>query len=124
MTDLIAAIETSRYLLAFGDNWDENGTIGFTELTWKRAAQVLINVVTEVARTQGVTATSTEILPSSAGGLDIDVRLKDRELLISIPADPAKPARFYGDDGRGDVQVKGTLDTSNIPEWLSMWMAG
>lgn len=120
---LLAALKESRYLLELDDNWDENGAVGFTEQTWKRTAETLVRLSTGLMHDCGLFAKSAEILPGSDGGLDIDMRLERKELLISVSADPGKQARFYGDNGHGDDQVKATFDAPAIPEWVLVWLA-
>jgi len=123
LTTVVTAIEESRRLLKLGDDWDENGTPGFTEQTWNRAASLLVCFAIALASNHGAIPEDFEILPGSNGGLDVDVRSDDRQLLFVVPADPQKEARFYGDDGNGGRQIKATLDSSKVPDWLSMWMA-
>lgn len=123
LTSVISAIEDSWSLVELGDDWDDNGALGFTEQTWRRTAEFLVRFAVVLASEHNVLPRDVEILPGSNGGLDIDLRLENRELLITVPANPGTEARFYGDDGHGNDQIKASLDTSRVPEWLSMWMA-
>lgn len=123
LTHVIAAIEESRPLLELGEDWDGNGTLGFTEQTWGRAAGLLVRFASALAAKHGVIAEDIEILPGSNGGLDIDVRFGGRQLLFVVSSDPRREVRFYGDNGRGGSQIKVTLDTSKVPDWLSTWLA-
>lgn len=123
LTHVIAAVEESRPLLELGEDWDGNGTPGFTEHTWRRAAGLLVCFASALAGEHGVIAKDMEILPGSNGGLDIDVRFDDRQLLFVVSADSRKEVRFYGDNGNGGRQIKATLDPAKAPEWLSTWMA-
>jgi hypothetical protein len=116
------AVLESRKLLELDDDWDDDGAAGFTEATWHRAACFLVRNAVTLACKHGPSVGDVEILPGSNGGLDIDWRLGDRELLIVVPSDPKSEARFYGDNGREGRQIKGTLDTSDVPAWLLMWM--
>lgn len=122
LAKVIAAIEDSRALLDLPDDWDGNGTPGFSEHTWSRAAEVLIAFATLLATHHGVIVEDVEMLPGANGGLDIDVRSGDRQLLFAVSSDPQREIRFYGDDGRRGKQVKATLDPSSIPHWLLVWM--
>ena len=47
----------------------------------------------------------------------------NRELLVTVPEDPAKDAPFYGDDGRGGRKIKGSLDPSAPNRWVVAWLA-
>lgn len=123
LAHVIDAIEESRALLELPNDWDGNGTPGFTEQTWTRAAEVLIAFATLLATHHRVMVEDVEILPGANGGLDIDVRSGDRQLLFAVSSHPQQEVRFYGDDGRRGKQVKATLDPSTIPKWLLVWMA-
>lgn len=119
---MIAAVNESGALLELPDDWDGNGTPGYSEQTWTRAAEVLIAFAALLAANNGVIVEDGEILPSANGGLDIDARSGDRQLLFSVSSDPLREVRFYGDDGRRGKQVKATRDPSTIPNWLLVWM--
>jgi hypothetical protein len=117
------AVANSRALLSLQDDWDGEGTRGFTEQTWRRTANFLIKCALQLWEDHGVAADHVEILPGSDGALAIDWRTAGRELLVTFPRDPARSALFYGDDGKGDHTIKGTLDTSAPNRWLTAWLA-
>jgi hypothetical protein len=119
------AIEESRALLDLEDDWDGEGTAGFAEETWQRAVDLLVRYATALWHDHGVAIDSVELLPASQGGLAIDWRTADgRELLITVPADSRKLAPFYGDEGAGGNQIKGSLDTAEVSRSLLAWLAG
>jgi len=117
------AIEASRSLLELEDDWDGDGTPGFAEQTWHRAADFVARGAAQLLERNGIVTDDIEILPAAEGGLGIDWRTTSRELLVTVPADPSQDARFYGDDGRGRRTIKGTLDTSAPNRWLTEWLA-
>jgi hypothetical protein len=123
LRDLVATIEESRSLLELEDDWDGEGTRGYVEQTWQRVAAFLVRYATELWETHGVVADNVEVLPSSEGGLAIDWRTGNRELLITVPEDPNHDATYYGDDGKSRHKIKGTLDTSSVDRWLVWWLA-
>jgi hypothetical protein len=110
-------------LLALGDDWDGEGTSGFSEQTWHRAADFVARGATQLLERNGIVTDDVEILPASDGALGIDWRTATRELLVTVPADMTLDALFYGDDGKGRRTIKGTLDTSAPNRWLTEWLA-
>jgi hypothetical protein len=117
------ALHGSRSLLALRDDWDGEGTPGFSEQTWHRTADFVARGVTQLLERNGIVTDDIEILPASDGALGIDWRTATRELLVTVPADASKDALFYGDDGLGRRTIKGTLDTSAPNRWLTEWLA-
>jgi|GEM_PF-3180535 len=115
------AIRDSRSILDMKDNWDEEGSPGYTEATWNRAVQFIRENVRRLRQFNGVRIAPPRILPGPDGSIDIHWKLPKRELLINIPLDPEEPASYYGDAGAKDL-IKGRLDTSSRNEWILMWL--
>lgn len=120
---VVQALRESRSLLELGDDWDGEGTSGFSEQTWQRAADFVARGAAQLLERNGIVTEDIEIMPASEGGLGVDWRTVTRELLVTVPADPSKDAVFYGDDGAGRRTIKGTLDTSSPNRWLTEWLA-
>jgi len=60
--------------------------------------------------------------PGPDGSVDLHWLTQDSETLVNIPADPASPVTFYGDDREGN-SVKGSLvsdDNGGLVLWLTM----
>jgi hypothetical protein len=62
-----------------------------------------------------------KVLPGPHGSIDIHWKNKKRELLVNIPADPEKPATFYGDDF-GAVNIHGSARIGEIEELIACWL--
>ena len=60
------AIEKSKYILKFKDNWDDEGSPPYLEATWKRATSFLLNNAHYLLK-KGVTISVPEILPGPDG---------------------------------------------------------
>ena len=116
-------IDRSRELLALADDWDEHGSPGYDEIVWNRAVRFLVDVTARLWAEHKVLADTAAVLPGPEGSIDLDWRTHGRELLVNVPRDPRSPATFYGDDGAGGRQVKGTLDTEVPNRWLLVWLA-
>jgi hypothetical protein len=122
--DVVAQVlRAARSLLELEDDWDGDGTSAFSEQTWQRVADFVTRGTTQLLERNGIVTNDIEIMPAADGGLGIDWRTTTRELLVTVPADPAKDARFYGDDGAGRRTITGTLDTSAPNRWLTEWLA-
>lgn len=115
-------IGRSRYLLE--DDWDGEGTDAIDLATWERATRFLATSATAYYERTGSIVPACRIGGGPDGSLDLHWRLSARELLLNI--DPAEPnaGSFYGDDGAGKHQFKGTLDPAAPAEWLMAWILG
>lgn len=123
LNSLAETIEDSRSLLDLQDDWDGEGTPGFSEETWRRTVDFVIRGATALWTNHGIVSDGIRILPDRDGGLAIDWRTDRRELLLAVPAQPSAEARFYGDDGASGRTFKGTLDLSEPNRWLVAWLA-
>jgi hypothetical protein len=119
------AIQSSRGILQLHDDWDTEGSPGYSEATWNRAITfLLLNAVRHRIHHQGW-LTAPRILPGPDGNIDLHWKTPQRELLISIPSDPTEPAAYYGDDKDDgtDNAIRGrSLDTSMYNEWIFAWL--
>jgi hypothetical protein len=124
-TVLTDAVWRSRTILSLNDDWDEQGSPGYSEQTWKRAIQFLLRNVTLVWRRHRVPVPVPRILPGPEGSIDLHWRTPARELLINIPASPEEAASYYGDDieegTESAIRGKG-LDTNADSEWILLWL--
>ena len=119
---LAVEIERSRSMLDLPDDWDEAGSPGYAEATWERAVGFLVRNASWLWRDYGVPIQAPRIRKGPDGSIDLDWRTPGHELLVNVPADPNESATYYGDDGAGRHQVKGSLDTSAPNQWLLMWL--
>lgn len=117
------AIKSSRKILDLKDNWDDEGSPGYTKETLERAIQFLTKHIKWLWENSGVRVEAPKILPGPNGSIDIHWECNQYELLVNIPDDPDVPATFYGDD-RGNLSIKGTLDPSAFNSGLLLWLKG
>jgi hypothetical protein len=121
-TRLIEVVKNSRYILDMEDDWDEEGSPGFLETTWKRATDFVLQVALSFRRQpSGFWVEPPRILPGPIGSIDIHWKTSKRELLINVPANPKEPADYYGSGSATDV-IKGKLETSAKNEWILVWL--
>ena len=116
------AIERSRPMLEWADDWDGEGSPGYTGATWERAVDFIIRNAVRLYEQLGTRILAPVIRPGPGGSIDIDWQSGQRGLLLNVPVDQAEPATFYGRDTSGTT-IEGTLDTSGRNQWMLMWLA-
>ena len=118
---ILAEIERSRAIIDLTDNWDQEGSPGYREETWKRATSFL-GLQVQTARQYSWTIGVPDINPADNGSIDIFWKNEDRELLLNVPADEHEPIAFYGDSRNGETisgQIRGSAPALNLVAWLS-----
>ena len=124
---ILEAIELSKYMLTFEDDWDDDGSPAYKSATWVRATAFLHHSALQMLTDYHVILDAPKILPGPAGSIDFHWKTSRRELLINIPEILDEPANFYGDDSTSsdhspNQMVKGILDISKDNQWLLMWL--
>ncbi len=125
--NILEAIEQSKNILTFKDDWDGEGSPAYKAATWQRAAAFLRHSALQLWQAHQVILDVPKILPGPVGSIDLHWKTDRRELLINIPEALDEPANFYGDDSVSTdhllgQMVKGILDTSKDSQWLLMWL--
>jgi hypothetical protein len=115
------AIETSRYILAYEDNWDDEGSLGYQEATWLRATNFIKEASISYQKVCGTWAAPPRILPGPDGSIDIHWKTPIREVLINVPANDETLAGYYG-SSNSNITIKGKLDPSAQNLWLLAWL--
>lgn len=118
---LADAIQLSRRILELKDDWDEEGSPGYKESTWNRAAEFVKEVASAFHQRFGIRVDPPRILPGPEGSIDIHWKTLERELLINIPSDDEEPADYYGCGSSQDT-IKGKLASSLPNEWILLWL--
>lgn len=116
-------IDRSRTLLELADDWDEAGSPGYAEETWRRAVDLMVRIAITTWENHHVRVDSVDIVPGANGSIGLEWTAPGHELLITVPADPAEEAVYYGDDGSGGNRQKGSFRVDRPNRWLSTWMA-
>lgn len=118
---LLTEIKESRAILDLQDDWDEEGSPGYTHSTWKLAVNFLVQNALWLWLDNGIPVEPPRILPGPDGSIDIHWQTCDHELLVNVPRDVGTPATYYGDTSAGE-SVKGSLDLSADNQWLLKWL--
>src|SRR5262245_38892437 len=82
---LRAVIEESRSMLDLEDDWDEAGSPGYDEATWRRAVEFLVQNAMLLREECHLRVEAPRIGKGPDGSIDLDWRLPKRELLVNIP---------------------------------------
>lgn len=117
-------VADSESLLTLKDDWDGEGSPGYLAETWQRAVSLLLEIASHLRDAHHLRLSEVEIMPGSYGNIDIELRLPDRMLIFSVPADHDSPVRYYGHDASRRNTTKGLLDLGAGSQWLSGWLAG
>jgi hypothetical protein len=119
---ILDAIDASRKLLELPDDWDEEGSPRYSEPTWQRATQFLRNHARWLWEQHDMILDAPRISPGPHGSIDIYWKTEEAELLLNIPADPAKPLTCYG-DSKSEFKVSGPLSDSDYQRGLWSWLS-
>jgi hypothetical protein len=118
---ILEAIRESRKILSLKDDWDTEGSPGYSEKIWKRATNFLLGHARKLMERYAVRIPAPSILPGPDGSIDLHWKTQDYELLVNIPANNSEQASFYGDDkNRGFI--KGNLDPATFNKGLLTWL--
>jgi hypothetical protein len=109
-------------MLELEDDWDGEGSPGYEEATWQRAVDFLVGNASRLYDEYGVAIRSPRIRKGPRGSIDLHWRTPQRELLLNIPAESRVLADYYGDDGAGGQQTKGTLNLERQGFDLMLWL--
>ena len=121
LSDIQEAITASRSILELEDDWDDQGSPGYSETTWRRASEFLLRQANLARMSLDRELPVPKILPGPNASIDLHWKLAGFELLVNIPSDGAQPATFYGDDYRNSC-IRGNLNTSEEIRGLVVWL--
>ncbi len=94
LNEVAAAIEKSRSMLDLQDNWDGEGSPGYSEETWTRAARFLLRNAVELWTARSIRADTPAMQKGPEGSIDISWRTANAKLLINVPTEMDEPAAY------------------------------
>jgi hypothetical protein len=117
------AINGANYILALGDDWDEQGARGYQKKTLDRACRFLIGFVNKVHKRYGIKLEVPKVLPGPDGGIDIHWKNDRFEMLVEIPEE-GDFADYFGDNTQGE-ETKGRMRIENprLNHGLLLWLS-
>lgn len=116
------AINESYCLLELTDDWDGEGSLGYSKTTLTKAIKFLKENAKNYFLNSGIWVTAPDICPGPDGSIDLLWKLDDRELLINIPLNENNLAGYYGDNFQNGSIIKGKLNLAEKSEWILMWL--
>ncbi|HVA18426.1 MAG TPA: hypothetical protein VMV59_12010 [Candidatus Dormibacteraeota bacterium] len=118
---LKAEFERAREILKLKDDWDGEGSVGYSTETLDRAILFVSTHASKLWESFGLAAPIPTIGPGPDGSIDVHWKLPAWELLVNIPQNSDAMATFYGDD-YGAQKIRGSFDprrfNSGVAEWL------
>ena len=110
----------NKAILGLEDNWDGEGSSGYSKETLDRAINFLKVHVNALIEESGKIIVP-RILPGPDGSIDLHWRTSELELLVNVPPDDG-PVSFYGDDFSDDNSIKGTFNLKSVSKHLVRWL--
>ena len=107
------AIAESRRILNLRDDWDGEGSPGYSKRTWLRVGTVLRGLSGEARRLP-----VPMISPAEAGSVDLYWGKPGHNLLLNVPADTDDPVAYYGISGQGRISGVLEEDISYLVAWI------
>ncbi|MBI2819318.1 MAG: hypothetical protein HYX73_04995 [Acidobacteria bacterium] len=118
---LKAEIEQAKQILELEDDWDGEGSPGYSADTFNRAISFLTMEAEGLWESWGIRLPVPRIGPGPEGSIDLHWKQPSWELLVNIPADANEMATFYGDN-YGVQKIRGSLDPRNFNLGIATWL--
>ena len=104
------------------DDWDGQGSKGFSEELWQNVIDFLLFIYIELYA-EKLKVPFPLVLPNVDGSLDIDWETESFELLINFPPDPEELIHMYGEKmgspkNELDVRINRDLAGLVVNEWM------
>jgi hypothetical protein len=111
-SNLIQEIKKSMYIVDLKDNWDDEGAIGYSIVTWHTAVQFIINYTKWIHWNFEEIIESPKIYHGPKGSIDILWENNQLRLLINIDKE-SKTGMFYSDNYKHQVS-EGSFELSDF----------
>lgn len=112
LTEIENEIQESKYILDLADNWDDEGSKGYSESTWNRVTNFLRELSHKAFMSFHVTIDSPKIYHGINGSIDMRWNTDQYHLLVNFPESESSPASFYYNTKNKDT-AKGVFYQSN-----------
>lgn len=117
------AIRSSRHITSLERDWDDEGAPGYALETWRRATGFLLALAGAMLDGFDEPLDAPRILPSAEGSIDLHWKTDSYELLINIPADPNRPAAYYGDNTQANMPIESRCSVIRPDRKLVAWLS-
>ncbi|MDE3169388.1 MAG: hypothetical protein KGL75_04520, partial [Acidobacteriota bacterium] len=118
---LKSEIERARRIAKLTDDWDGEGSAGYSKETVDRATGFVSAYASNLWETYAIDAPIPTFGPGPEGSIDVHWKLPHWELLVNIPSDRHSMATFYGDD-YGEQKFRGSFDPSKFNLGIASWL--
>lgn len=119
---VLDSIEESKRLLDYPDNWDGEGSPGYSKATWERATSFVRDNAIRLWDDAGEAMEAPDFQAGAGGRIVVEWSAAGRELIITVPVTPGEQAEFYGYDLDRTIKIGGKLDLdSPQSNWLLLW---
>ncbi|TPG38477.1 hypothetical protein [Flavobacterium pectinovorum] len=122
ITNIYDSIIESQTLSKYTDNWDDDGAIGFKEIIYNRAITILAKYSADLLNSYDTPILSPEINLARDGSIDLEWRVNKNILLINVLNIDELKADYYAHNILTNTIVKGSLNSFEINDVLSLWM--
>jgi hypothetical protein len=119
--DISSAVRAARALVELGENWDGEGSQGYSLETWKRVKRFLMSHAS-AARSLFRVLPAPALNPADQGSLDVFWRLSGRQLLVNFPEDESAPITYYGENRQGNNTISGRTTAGEKRLDLVAWL--
>ena len=123
LSDLDSSLdEAAARLKGLGDDYDGEGSKGYSEEVVQRAADFVRSQAVELWKKQHLLIEIPDLGAGPDGTVDVHWRTAKYELLVNVPEHHSAPASFYGDD-YGRLKVRGTIEIGKPNRGLLGWLS-
>jgi hypothetical protein len=119
---LTRTIRDAQALTRLEDNWDGEGSKGFSLGTWQRVEHFLLKHANVAETTFHVALPVPRINPADEGSFDVFWKLSERHLLVNFPGDANSPITYYGQTSHGDNTIAGRTTPDQPRPDLIAWL--
>lgn len=121
--ELLSILKNARiHILSLHDNWDGDGSKGYTETLWQRAEDMLIRLTQRFTTNYQLPLPIPEILPGPDSSIDIHWKNEKFELLINIPEDTDESVCLYARDF-DKTEIEAAVSIEKVDQVLLNWLA-
>ena len=118
---LKAEIEQAKRILDLKDDWDGEGSPGYSEDTLNRAIAFLTTYAQRLWESDGIPLPVPRIGPGPEASIDLYWKRPRWELLVNIPADPSEAASYSAEDDGGH-RSRGFVPTEEFDARFAAWL--
>lgn len=118
-----AAINRSRAMLELEDDWDGEGSPGYTEETWRRAVEIAVESAHGFLELGEQPPPSPAISTGPDGSVDVLWRLGTKKLMINVPTGIDEPITCHGfDPDNPRSTTEGVVEPNKRNTWVLDWL--